>query len=214
MFVNPKTILIASIAVLFSPHLLPAQDIIPTAAQVEAFARRARAQARTGQPMPLPSAIFKSIVDENADEDEPDCPQPSAKDFEAHRIPAGPRNSVAVLGGGACACSPTGNCDLWIYEFKGGAYHPVLSAVTAQSFGFLKSQSHGWPDLVVWSHGSATETGARLFRFRNHEYVSSGAWDEEFEYLDDHGEIVTPAKPRITSYFGPEDTIPSENKIH
>jgi hypothetical protein len=79
-------------------------------------------------------------------------------------------------------------------------------------FGFLKSRTHGYPDLVTWTHGSATEYGARLFRFDGNRYVACGGWDEEYEYLGDDGQIVKPDKPRITSHFSSKDEIPSEVK--
>ncbi len=79
-------------------------------------------------------------------------------------------------------------------------------------FGFLKSRTHDYPDLVTWSHGSATEYGGRLFRFDGNRYGTSGGWDEEYEYLGDDGRIVKPHKPRITSHFSSEDALPKEVK--
>jgi hypothetical protein len=86
----------------------------------------------------------------------------------------------------------------------------VLKRGSVQSFGFLKSRTHGCPDLVTWSHGSATMSGARLFRFDGYRYVASGGWDVEFEYLGDDGQIVKPDKPRITSHFTSKDQLPRE----
>jgi len=79
-------------------------------------------------------------------------------------------------------------------------------------FGFLKSRTRGYPDLVTWSHGSATESGGRLFRFDGNRYVASGSWDEEYEYLGDDGKIVTPDRPRIKSHFSSKDELPDEVK--
>jgi hypothetical protein len=77
-----------------------------------------------------------------------------------------------------------------------------------QTFGFLRSRTHGYPDLVTWSHGSATDRSAQLFRFDGNQYVDSGGWEEEYEYLDEDGQTVTPDKPRITSHFWGKDAIP------
>jgi hypothetical protein len=79
-------------------------------------------------------------------------------------------------------------------------------------FGFLKSRTHGYPDLVTWSHGSATESGAQLFRFDGNRYIASGGWDEEYEYLGDDGKVVTTDKPSIKSHFSKRDELPNEVK--
>ena len=118
----------------------------------------------------------------------------------------------AIKGGGGCFCSPTGNCAFWIYQLKDGKYRAVLSRGSVQSFGFLKSRSHGYPDLVTWSHGSATMSAAKLYRFDGNRYVASGGWDVEFEYLGDDGQIVKPDEPRITSHFTSKDQLPQEVK--
>jgi hypothetical protein len=117
---------------------------------------------------------------------------------------------LAIQGQGGCFCSPTGNCELWIYEIKGGKFRAILKRGSVQAFGFLKSRTHGYPDLITWTHGSATDHGARLFRFDGIRYAASGGWEEETEYLDSKGKLVETDKPRITSHFSRQDQIPNE----
>ncbi len=103
---------------------------------------------------------------------------------------------------------PRGNCDFWIYKPYKGEYRLILETGNVQIFGFLKSRTKGYPDLVTWSHASAFDSEAQLFRFDGNQYVRSGGWEEEWEYPGDNGEMVKPDRPRITSHFSAADTIP------
>jgi len=49
-----------------------------------------------------------------------------------------------------------------------------------QEFGFLKFESHSLPDIVVRSHGSAFESGARLLQFNGKKYAKRCSWDIVF----------------------------------
>jgi hypothetical protein len=136
------------------------------------------------------------------------------KSFEAHQFFLKPnlRGGLAILGRDECFCSVTGNCELWVYQHKNGKYQVILETNAIQMFGFLKSQTHGYPDLVTWTHESATEYEAQLFRFDGNRYAPSGGWRVDYQYLGPDGQIVTPAEPRITSHFSSEAQLPSEPK--
>lgn len=208
MTVSVKALVLYSTVVLFWPRLLPAQHAAPTVHEVETFAERARSQATMGDAAPLPEKIFKELTAEATDDG---CQDVNRSDFETHRVRLKLRASdvLAVWGGGQCFCSPTGNCGFWIYERRSGAYRSVLDTDGVNLFGFLKSRTHEYPDLVAWSHGSATDSEARLLRFNGDQYVLSGGWEEEYQYLDEHDQVVRPKKPRITSHFSGKDEIPS-----
>jgi hypothetical protein len=204
-----KAFLLANI-VLISPRLSPAQHTPTTSHEVEAFAERARAEGIVGKNVRIPDRILNELFAE-APTDYPSCDREARKQFEAHQVlvSAGLMGGIAIWGGGGCFCSPTGNCGFWIYELKNGAYRTVLRTSNVSKFGLLKSRNHGFPDLVVWSHGSATDYEARLFRFNGRQYVVSGGWGEEYEYLDEHDQVVRPKKPRITSHFANTNEIPA-----
>jgi len=195
------------------PDTLPAQYVPPTAREVDAFAERARSERYVGSEVRVPDRIFNQLV-AGLPTDKPYCHPHDRKILEAHQIVVGSNLSGAltVQGQSTCFCSPTGNCEFWIYQLKSGKYRPILRRGSVQMFGFLKSRTHGYPDLVTWSHGSATESGGRLFRFDGNRYVASGSWDEEYEYLGDDGKIVTPDRPRIKSHFSSKDELPDEVK--
>src|ERR1700733_3900740 len=209
MFVPVRVLLLYSTVVLFWPRPLLAQHAAPTVQEVEAFAERARSEATTGDEVPLPENIFKELVAEATTDG---CQDVDRSSFETHRVLLKPHlvGGLAVWGGGQCICSPTGNCGFWIYELKNGAYQAVLETDLVNLFGFLKSQTHGYPDLVVWTHESATDYEARLLRFNGEQYVLSGGWEEEYEYLDERDQGVRPKKPRITSHFSSKGAIPSK----
>jgi hypothetical protein len=209
---SPSALLLAA-AVLLWPHTLPAQHTPPTAEEVEAFAERAASQQYVGKEVRVPDRIFKKLA-AGAPSDYPFCHAEDRNILQAHQIFLRSKllGVLAIKGSGGCFCSATGNCAFWIYQLKDGKYRAVLSRGAVQTFGFLKSRTHGYPDLVTWSHGSATMSGARLFRFDGNRYVASGGWDVEFEYLGDDGQIVKPDEPRITSHFTSKDQLPKEVK--
>jgi hypothetical protein len=140
----------------------------------------------------------------------PYCSPEDPNNVKAHEVPrrSNVPGALAIQGQGGCFCSPTGNCAFWIYQLKNGKYRSLLETDMVQMFGFLKSERHGYPDLVTWSHGSATMYGAQLFRFDGDQYVPSGGWEEDYEYLGADGQLVKVAKPRITSYFTSEGQLP------
>jgi hypothetical protein len=194
--------------VLFWPHVLPAQHDSPSAQEVEEFARRARTEANVGKQVSVPDSIFYELKEKDSD-DSP-CTVETRDGLETHQIllRSGLIGGLAIQGhGGECLCSPTGNCDFWIYQLKKGKYRLVLET-NVQVFGFLKSRTKGLPDLVTWSHASAFDSEAQLFRFDGDQYIRSGAWEEESEYPGENGEMVRPDRPRITSHFLAGDTIP------
>jgi hypothetical protein len=192
---------------------VPKGTVPPTTGEVEAFAKRAASEQYVGKEVRLPDRIFKKLV-AGAPVGYPFCHAEDRNVLEAHQILLSSNllGGLAIQGRGGCFCSPTGNCEFWIYQLKNGKYRAVLRKGSVQTFGFLKSRTHGYPDLVTWSHGSATQTGARLFRFDGNRYAASGGWDVEFEYLGDDGQIVKPDEPRITSHFSSKDELPKEVK--
>lgn len=205
-----KLLLLAA-TVFLCPHTLPAQHTPPTSEEVEAFAKRAASEQYKGKEVRVPDQIFTELA-KGVPPDVPSCHPDDRNMLQAYHIILTPDllGALAIKGGGACFCSPTGNCAFWIYQLKDGKYRSVLSRGSVQSFGFLKSRSHGYPDLVTWSHGSATMSAAKLFRFDGNRYVATGGWDVEFEYLGDDGRIVKPDQPRITSHFASKDQLPNE----
>jgi hypothetical protein len=203
--------LLFATAVLLSPHLLLAQHTPPTVLEVEAFAERAASEQYKGKEVRVPNRIFTELV-KGIPAGYPYCHPDDRNMLQGYQIILTPNlpGGLAIKGGGGCFCSPTGNCALWIYQLRNGKYQLVLSRGSVQSFGFLKSRSHGYPDLVTWQHGSATMSAAKLFRFDGNRYVASGGWDVQF-VLGDDGQVDSD-KTSVTSHFTNKDQIPKEVK--
>jgi hypothetical protein len=191
--------------VLIGPQVLSAQHGPPSAQQIQEFAWRARTEANVGKKVPVPDSIFYELKAKDYD-----CTIEARDELETHKVMlgAGMIGVLSIQGHGDCLCSPTGNCDFWIYKPYKGGYRLILETGNVQIFGFLKSRTKGYPDLVTWSHGSAFDSEAQLFRFDGNQYVPSGGWEEEWEYPGENGEMVKPDRPRITSHFSAVDTIP------
>ena len=70
-------------------------------------------------------------------------------------------------------CSPTGNCEFWLFEM---GERPKLRLGTGmvQTFA-LADGPH--PQLVLGSHGSATETSFRQYAFENDRFAMAGCYD-------------------------------------
>jgi hypothetical protein len=203
-------------AIVFShPQVFPAQHEPPTAGAVERFAERARTERSVGERVPVPDVIFKLLAGK-APPDYPECDREDRDNFETHQFSLRPGviGGVAVKGSSSCYCSPTGNCEFWVFQLRHGTYRLILQTKMVHVWGFLRSRTKGYPDLVAWSHGSATDSAADLFRFDGMQYVLSGGWEQEFAYIDENGQLIRTARPRITSHFSgsegiPEDVLPA-----
>jgi hypothetical protein len=195
------------------PHLLLAQHTPPSSQEVERFAERARAERNTGKSVHAPDQILHELTGKLAD-DYVGCDREDRNKLEAHQIILKPNSAalLAIRGQSLCFCGATGNCAFWVYQRRNGKYRLVLETNMVQIFGFLKSHTHGYPDLVTWSHDSASESSAELFRFDGTQYIDVGGWEEEYEYLDKNDGMVKPDKPRITSHFSSKDAIPQLNE--
>jgi hypothetical protein len=202
-------VFVVRLVLFLASSTFPQQQPAPDEREVSLFVERAHATATTGSLVETPAEISANLRRIARDEDYALCDPEDSNALKTYRIePAISARSVAVKGGNACFCAVVGNCAFWIYKRHGKKYAPILETDLVQTFGFLPSRSHGYPDLVAWSHGSAFELGGRLFRFNGEEYVLSGSWDEDYEYLDEKGEMVRPEKPRITSHFTAKDAVP------
>jgi hypothetical protein len=145
------------------------------------------ANVEKGTHIVVPKTILKEIVAKS--ERCPEREQEGAGAFDAYSFGSKAARLIAVKGGGACDCSPTGNCSFWVYRDLGGTYVRVLSTFMVQRFGFLKFKSHDLPDIVVWSHGSAFESGARLLQFNGKRYAKRCSWDTVFREGSEEAQI-------------------------
>jgi hypothetical protein len=142
--------------------------------------------------------------------DQADCPDISSgatTKMDAYRIRRIRSVLVAVHGRGFCFCGATGNCALWVYRRRQGKYQQILSTDMVQNFGFLRTRTNGLPDLVLWSHDSATRSPGALWQFDGEQYRSICAWEVVYERLSPEGDWTPEDKPHIEDntckQFGP-----------
>src|SRR5216684_7693904 len=132
-----------------------------------------------GTHIPVPQPILDEL---KADPD--DCADPTpgqTTKMDAYRVRNGNETLIAIRGRSTCFCCATGNCEFWVYRSRSGKYEIVLHDEMVNSFGFLRNRTNGYRDLVLWSHGSAFHSGARLLQFDRKEYEQSCEWDEEYK---------------------------------
>jgi hypothetical protein len=131
------------------------------------------ARAAKGTHIAVPETILREL---KADPEECFDPSPSElENMDAYLI-GGNKRLVAVWGRGSCFCSPMGNCAFWIFRFRGRNYEQILETNMVNGFGFVHSATNGLPDLVLWSHGSAFDSGPALWRFDGESYQQVCTW--------------------------------------
>lgn len=203
------TAAIVASAVLSRTHALQAQHKPPSLRSVAEFALRAHRDARAGVRVAVPSEIAKgrAVCDESS---EIPCDLATSDQMRAFQFTTNLRSGrgLAIQGIGEKQCSPTGNCSFWILRRLHGKYETILNIDMVQTFRFLNSQTHGYPDLVTWSHDSAMERGGRLFRFDGQEYRESVSWDEDYERRLDDGSLETLKRPQVTLFYWDGETLP------
>ena len=107
-----------------------------------------------------------------------------------------PEVIVQGPGGGSRNCSPTGNCQFWVFQRTNEGYTLVLDGM-AQTFHIEKSRTNGWRDIVVSMHDSATRSSLTVFAFARTRYVDMACYVREWEVLE--GDTLRKLKkPRMT----------------
>jgi len=85
-------------------------------------------------------------------------------------------SEVIAQGSGDLSCSPTGNCDLWVFSRVGEIYKVILEHGAIENFTVQPTLTNGFHDLVLGMHGSATEQELFVYRFTNGRYRRSACY--------------------------------------
>jgi hypothetical protein len=96
------------------------------------------------------------------------------------------------------ACSPTGNCEAWVFRQTKDGYSMILHRIATQTFTIQPTISNGFHDLVLGQHGSATDVGLTLYRFDGSKYRRLACYDANWAYLGKDGEYRSRKEPRMT----------------
>jgi len=95
-------------------------------------------------------------------------------------------------------CSPTGNCEAWIFRLRNDKYSVILHRPATQAFTIQSTVSHGFHDIVLIQHGSATSQGLTLYRFDSSKYRRVSCYDARWDFLGKDGEQHTRKEPLLT----------------
>ena len=127
-----------------------------------------------------------------------DCPYLSdSTRMNAYRLRSGRTNLLSVHARNLCFCGATGNCAFWIYRKERAQYSRILETDMVQDFGFLAESHHGLPDLVIWSHDSATRTPGAWWRFDGQQYSAICSWQLVWERELANGETEVTSEPQV-----------------
>jgi hypothetical protein len=165
--------------------------------------KEARNPAAKGTQVKIPKDILTKLTADVVKGSTDPCDREELSKLDAYRIVLNPRRpvvAIAAWGKSSCYCGATGNCQFWVFVVNKGEYRLVLDTSLVRDFGFLKAETNGNRDLVVWSHDSAFRSPARLFQFDGEEYKEACGWEEEYTGHElPGGGWVWDAKPRINS---------------
>jgi hypothetical protein len=95
-------------------------------------------------------------------------------------------------------CSPTGNCEAWVFRPSGDSYSVILHRTATQTFTIQPTLTNGLHDLVLGQHGSATDIGLALYRFDGAKYRRVACYDANWDSLGKDGKYHTRKEPRLT----------------
>jgi len=101
-------------------------------------------------------------------------------------------------GSGSFLCSPTGNCEAWVFRADGEKYSVILHRTATQTFTIQPTVTNSFHDLVLGQHGSATEQRLTLYRFDKSKYRRIACYDASWTVLGKDGEYHDLKEPRLT----------------
>jgi hypothetical protein len=175
--------------------------------------KEARKPAAKGTRVRIPKDILDNLTADAVEDSTDPCSREESAKMEAYRVAHNSRKpvvSIVAWGKSSCYCGATGNCQFWVLVADHGKYRLVLDTGLVRDFGFLKAKTHGYRDLVLWSHDSADRSPARLFQFDGKEYKEVCGWEEEYvgHELPGGGWVWDP-NPKINSNTCTTITVPN-----
>ncbi len=77
---------------------------------------------------------------------------------------------MVVRGSGDCLCSPSGNCEVWVFEIADGAPRLLLRASAVQEVTTKESISNGYRDLMTSVPNTGGDSDLSIYQFDGKEY--------------------------------------------
>jgi hypothetical protein len=104
---------------------------------------------------------------------------------------------LEVHGMGSPTCGAA-NCVTWLYRKAGRGYQLLLYAGSINRIEPQKSSIKGYRDIMTVMHGSAFESGLKLYKFDGRRYRRKGCFFRTYQDQDAQGNVRELKKPKIT----------------
>jgi hypothetical protein len=114
--------------------------------------------------------------------------------FRVERLSLGGTPALAVQATGEVLCGASGNCSFWIIDLH--QRRVVLRADGVQEFALAPTAKHGFPDVITWTHESATEHELIRWRFIGGDYERTACATHDWSDAD--GNPLP--QPKITAH--------------
>ncbi len=88
--------------------------------------------------------------------------------FRVERVILAGAPGLAVQANGENFCGASGNCSFWIVDLR--QHRVVLRADAVQQFAMEQHSKSGFPDVITWTHESATEHELIRWQFIGGKY--------------------------------------------
>jgi hypothetical protein len=103
---------------------------------------------------------------------------------------------LLVKGGGEFLCSATGNCPYWLFRRVSDRYQMELNLGVAQEVTVERKSKTANPVLTAKQHGSATQSGLRLYQYDGKRYKLVRCMRSDYQDPSHPDRLLD--KPRIT----------------
>ncbi len=153
---------------------------------------------------PVDSTLLKVLINKTGKIDCPDTNLTNPQQFHSKKVLLNKKGSesLVIIQGPLCYCSPTGNCPLWIFHATADGYKEVGAANAIQTFAIESSKTMGLPDIMLSRTESADWSRLILTRFNGRLYRNTGCYNIRYRYRDiKNGPYREHKKPRITPCY-------------
>src|SRR5688572_15705052 len=100
--------------------------------------------------------------------------------LRARLLPTGEGPPRLLITGEGAFCSPTGNCDHWIFRESSTGYELEADLGSAQTVSIQRSARSKFPEVLAQQHGSATMSGLRLYEYDGTRYRLTKCIDQHY----------------------------------
>lgn len=144
------------------------------------------------------TALLRAFAHEFKDYPTPPSPMERAEQTRVKFIDLngdGVPEVIAQPTGNICGVA---NCPLFVFQKTATNYRVILEKGAAHYVTVQKTRTNGYLDVVIGTHGSATEETLFVYQFSDGRYRRTHCYNESFTQLCQDGAAHELEKPRIT----------------